>query len=49
MTDHDQAARLWLASQAQVGDYYLTHERPDWDENQNGIRGERSPDNPDSQ
>ncbi len=49
MSDRQQASRLWMASQELVGDYYVTHERPDWDDFDNGIRGERSPDHPDTQ
>ena len=44
MGDAEQASRLWLRSQELVKDYYVTHERPDWSEFSNGIRGERSPD-----
>jgi NAD(P)-dependent dehydrogenase (short-subunit alcohol dehydrogenase family) len=44
LQDQEQASRLWIRSQALVGDYYVTHERPDWNAFQNGIRGARSPD-----
>jgi NAD(P)-dependent dehydrogenase (short-subunit alcohol dehydrogenase family) len=44
LTDSEQASRLWVASQELVADRYVTHERPDWSDFQNGIRGERSPD-----
>lgn len=43
LTDSDQASRLWVLSQELVKDHYVTHERPDWNDFRNGIRGERSP------
>ena len=49
MTDQALASRLWLASEALVGDHYVSHQRPDWKDFQNGVRGERSPDHPDNQ
>jgi len=48
LADREQASKLWVASQALAGDYYVTHERPDWNDFQQGIRGERSPDQPDA-
>jgi NAD(P)-dependent dehydrogenase (short-subunit alcohol dehydrogenase family) len=44
MRDAEQASRLWLRSQELVKDYYVTHERPDWSDFSNGVRGVRSPD-----
>ena len=44
MHDGDQASRLWLLSEELTRDYLVKHERPDWNDFQNGIRGERSPD-----
>ena len=44
MQDRDQASRLWLASEELTRDYLFTHERPDWNDFENGIRGKRSPD-----
>lgn len=44
LTDAEQASRLWQVSQELVKDHYVIHERPDWDDFRNGIRGERSPD-----
>jgi len=44
MHDDAQASKLWLASEALTRDYLVTHERPDWADFQNGIRGTRSPD-----
>ena len=42
--DREQASRLWNASMELVADYYVTHERPQWSDFENGIRGRRSPD-----
>jgi len=44
MHNGDQASRLWLLSEDLTRDYLVKHERPDWNDFQNGIRGERSPD-----
>lgn len=44
MHDGDQASRLWLLSEELTRDYLVKHERPDWNDFQNGIRGVRSPD-----
>lgn len=49
LTDSEQASRLWQVSEELVKDYYVTHERPDWNEFRNGIRGDRSPDVTDTQ
>ena len=46
LRDAQQASRLWVRSQELVADYYVTHERPDWDAFRNGVRGRRSPDAP---
>jgi NAD(P)-dependent dehydrogenase (short-subunit alcohol dehydrogenase family) len=43
-TNEDQASRLWLRSRELVGKHYVTHERPDWSDFRDGIRGDRSPD-----
>ena len=44
MHNREQASRLWLLSEALTRDYLVTHERPDWDDFENGVRGRRSPD-----
>lgn len=44
MHDRDQASRLWLLSEELTRDYLVKHERPDWDDFENGVRGIRSPD-----
>ena len=44
LTDREQASRLWLASESLVGDRYLRHQRPDWDDFHNGVRGGRDRD-----
>ena len=44
LTNRDMASRLWVASEALVGDLYRTWETPDWSDFHNGVRGERSPD-----
>lgn len=41
--DADQASQLWLASEALTHDYLVKHERPDWNEFRQGMRGPRSP------
>jgi hypothetical protein len=43
MHDREQASRLWLTSEALTKDYLVKHERPDWSEFRNGIRGNREP------
>jgi NAD(P)-dependent dehydrogenase (short-subunit alcohol dehydrogenase family) len=43
LTDAGQASRLWQESQELVKDYYVTHQRPDWAEFRNGIRGSQAP------
>jgi len=44
MHDVAQASRLWVTSEALVGDYLVRHQRPDWNEFHNGIRGAAAPD-----
>ena len=44
MHDAAQAARLWQVSEALTKEYLVTHERPDWSEFKQGIRGNRSRD-----
>ncbi|MDA0681232.1 MAG: SDR family oxidoreductase [Proteobacteria bacterium] len=44
MHDADQASRLWLASEDLTREHLVTHERPDWNDFENGIRGKKSPD-----
>jgi NAD(P)-dependent dehydrogenase (short-subunit alcohol dehydrogenase family) len=44
MHDREQASRLWLVSEDLTRNYLVKHERPDWSDFKNGIRGERSPD-----
>jgi len=44
MHDGDQASELWIASEELTKDYLVKHERPDWNEFQNGIRGNRGAD-----
>ncbi len=39
MTNADQASHLWLQSEELTRDYLVKHERPDWNEFRNGIRG----------
>ena len=38
------ANRLWDVSVELLGDYYITHERPEWEDFEDGVRGDRSPD-----
>lgn len=38
------ADRLWDVSVELLGDYYITHERPVWEDFEDGVRGNRSPD-----
>lgn len=42
MHDADQASRLWLLSEELTRDYLVKHERPDWNEFRNGVRGNRN-------
>jgi NAD(P)-dependent dehydrogenase (short-subunit alcohol dehydrogenase family) len=42
--DAEQASRLWVRSQELVAAHYKAHQRPDWSDFRNGIRGDRSPD-----
>jgi NAD(P)-dependent dehydrogenase (short-subunit alcohol dehydrogenase family) len=42
--DREQASRLWVISESLVGDRYRVPERPNWDDFDDGIRGDRSPD-----
>lgn len=44
MHDREQASRLWLVSEELMRPYLVEHERPDWNDFENGIRGKRSPD-----
>jgi len=44
LQDAEQASRLWLVSEELTKDYLVTHERPDWNDFEQGIRGRRSPD-----
>jgi NAD(P)-dependent dehydrogenase (short-subunit alcohol dehydrogenase family) len=44
MHDSAQASRLWLQTEELTRDYIVKHERPDWNDFENGIRGKRSPD-----
>jgi len=44
MHDREQASRLWLASEELTKDYLVSHERPDWAEFRNGVRGNRGAD-----
>lgn len=37
--DAEQASQLWLASETLTRDYLVKHERPDWNEFRQGIRG----------
>lgn len=45
LEDAAMADRLWEVSVELLGDDYVTHERPVWEDFQDGVRGERSPDN----
>ncbi len=38
------ADRLWDISVELLGDHHITHERPVWEDFEQGVRGERSPD-----
>lgn len=38
LQDMAMADRLWLASEELTRDYLVTHQRPDWDEFENGLR-----------
>ncbi len=44
MHDREQASRLWLVTEELTRDYLVQHERPDWDDFKNGVRGKLSPD-----
>jgi NAD(P)-dependent dehydrogenase (short-subunit alcohol dehydrogenase family) len=44
LRNQEQASRLWLLSEELTRDYLVKHERPDWSDFENGIRGDRSPD-----
>ena len=42
MHDREQASRLWVVSEQLTQDYLVEHQRPDWNEFENGLR-KRSP------
>lgn len=42
--DDAMADRLWELSEKMVGEHYITHERPDWSEFENGLRKPRRED-----
>jgi NAD(P)-dependent dehydrogenase (short-subunit alcohol dehydrogenase family) len=48
MQDAAQASRLWLRSEELAKGYLVKHDRPDWNQFQNGIRGDRSNNDRDS-